>query len=266
MKKTIKRILAITSLTIIVAISGLATIILFPQPLFAYKMEHKQATVYSNEKINHDIISILDNALKLVEESELSNPNYKFDIFLCHNTLFNQIDNKVLGFGPSARATDNNITIKVRVNTGTDSFFPTFHKNCEGSLTYLVAHEMIHCLQADKYGMMKFNPLRHPEMWKLEGYPEYISRQTKLKNKDYSLVSEIDRYVELDGKAKDIWILIEEGRCEAPKYYYKGRLMIEYLMDIKHLSYDHILNDNTSEDAIYTDMINWRNKNKGLEN
>ena len=266
MRKTIKRILAVASLTIIITVSGLATIILFPQPLFANKIEHKEFTVYSNEEINNDIILLLDNAMKLVKESELNDPSYKYDIFLSYNSLFNKIDDKLLGFGPSARATDNNIIVKVRVASKNDLFFPTFHKSCEGSFTYLLAHEMIHCLQTNKYGMMKFNPFKHPAMWKLEGYPEYISRQTKLKDKDYSLTSEIDRYIELERKATDIWVLIEEGRCEAPKYYYKGRLLIEYLMDIKHLSYDQILNDTVSADFIYADMISWRNKIKEEEN
>jgi hypothetical protein len=259
MKKTIKRILALTSLVLFVLLSGLATIILFPQPLFANKMEHKGFRVYSNEKISHEIIPILENAMDLVQKSELHDPNYTYDIFLCYKSFFNTIDDKLIGFGPSARATDDNVIIKVEVDIEEDLFFPTFHNNCEGRFTELLAHEMIHCLQANKYGIIKFNPLRHPAMWKLEGYPEYISRQAKLKGESYSLVNEIDRFVELDGKSNDIWISIEEGRCEVPTYYYKGRLMTEYLMDVRHFSYDQILKDKRSPEVVYADMIHWKN-------
>lgn len=42
--------------------------------------------------------------------------------------------------------------------------------------------------------------------------------------------------------------------------------MIEYLMDIKHLSYDQILKDTVSADVIYADMIDWRNKIKEEKN
>jgi len=104
---------------------------------------------------------------------------------------------------------------------------------------------------------MKFNPLAHPEMWKLEGYPEYISQRPRLRNKHYNLVSEIDRYIKLAKEAKDNWVSIEEGICEVPTYYYKGRIIIEYLMDIKHLSYDQILKDTNSEDVYYAEMIKW---------
>jgi hypothetical protein len=246
---------AVTTLTIVVAISGLATILLFPQPLFANKMEYKQFTVYSNDEITNDIIPLLDNAMALVEKSEINDPDYEYDILLAFNSLFNKIDDKLLGYGPTARGTDNNVTIKVEIDAKRNLFFPTFHGKCQANLTFLLAHEMIHCLQANKYGILKFNPLRHPEMWKLEGYPEYIARQPKLTAKDYSLTSEIDRYIELESKATDIWIKIEDRACEAPKYYYKGRLMIEYLMDIKHWSYNQILNDTTSTNSVYADMI-----------
>ena len=257
MRKIIKRILVVTLLTFAVTITGVVTIILFPQLLFANKLEYKGFRVYSNEKISNDIIPVLDNSVKLVKESELYDLNYKFNVLLCYNSVFNKIDDKLLGFGPSARATLNHVTVKVRIDSKRDLFFPTFRKNCEGSLSTLLAHEMVHCLQANKYGIMKFNPLAHPEMWKLEGYPEYISQRPRLRNKHYNLVSEIDRYIKLEKEAKDNWVSIEEGKCEVPTYYYKGRIMIEYLMDIKHLSYDQILKDTNSEDVYYAEMLEW---------
>jgi len=258
MKTILKRILAMISLTLVVALSGLATIVLFPQPLFAYTVEHGKITVYANEEINPAIIPRIDNAMKLVNESELHDPDYTYDLFLSYNTLFNRIDDKVFGFGPSARATANNIVMKVRIDATRDLFFPTFHQSCEGSLTVLLAHEMIHCLQAHRYGITTFNPVKHPPMWKLEGYPEYIARRAKRVDKDYSLPNEIDRYTELERSTKDIWLQIEEGGCHAPKYYYKGRLMMEYLMDVKNMSYHEVLVSTRSEEEVYGEMMAWR--------
>lgn len=266
MKKTIKRIFTGTLLTGLVIISGLLTIIFFPEPLFANKLVHKQFNVYSNDKIDNDIKEILDNALSLVKGSELYDPTYTYDLYLSHNSFFNKIDNTILGHGPSARATDNNINFKVAVDIKRNLFIPTFYQKCEGNLTYLLAHEMVHCLQENKYGKLKFNPFRHPELWKLEGYPEYVSRRAKLLTNDYNLANEIERYINVESKLTDIWITIEEGGCKAPKYYYKSRLMTEYLMDIKHLSYDKILTDTTSEDRIYAEMIRWKNLTKDTKN
>ena len=258
MKKIFKRIFKITVLTIIAAILTVSAIVFFPQHLFANKFEYKKFTVYSNGKVSNDIEMVLDNAMNLVRKSEINDSNYKYNIILCYKTLFNEIDDKFAGVGPAARSRGNNIIIKVRIDPKYDLAFPTFHKPCEENLTRLLAHEMTHCLQLNKYGIMKFNPFRHPELWKLEGYPEYVARKTELLNRGCSLKSEIDRYTTLQRKATDIWIsTVDEDGCEVPNYYYKGMLMIEYLIDIKHLSYDKILKDTTSEDTIYREMTNW---------
>jgi hypothetical protein len=267
MKKIFKRILKITLLVFTTTILTIAAIILFPQRLFANKMEYKNFTVYSNEKIGNDIKIVLDSAMNLVKKSEIYDSNYKYNIILCYNSFYNKLDDKLFGEGPTARSRLNDVIIKVRIEPKNNLAFPTFHKTCEESLTCLLAHEMTHCLQANKYGIIKFNPFKHPELWKLEGYPEYVARKTELLNRGYSLTSEIERYVNLESKATDIWILAaDEGGCEVPNYYYKGMLMIEYLIDFKHLPYDKILNDSVSENAVYQEMIKWKDSTKEVKN
>lgn len=261
MKKLFKRIFKITLLAFITAILTIVTIVLFPQCLFANKIEYKNFTVYSNDKIPIDIKTVLDNAMNLVKKSEINDSNYKYNIILCYNSFYNKIDDKLLGTGPAARTTLKNVIIKVRIDAKNNLAFPTFHKACEENLAELIAHEMTHCLQANKYGMLKFNPFKHPALWKLEGYPEYVAKKTELLNRGYSLTNEIERYINLESKASDIWILAADGgNCEAPNYYYKSMLMIEYLIDVKHFSYDKILNDTVSENTVYKEMINWKNR------
>jgi len=262
MKKVFKRVLKITFLSILTGILTIAAIILFPQKLFAKKFSYKRFTVYSNANVDDEIKIVLDNALILVQRSELYDPDYKYNIILCDHSFYNKIDDKVLGIGRTARATLKNIIIKVRIDPKKDLAFPTFHKACEKSLAEVIAHEMIHCLQANRYGILKFNPFSHPDFWKLEGYPEYISKQKEISGSDYSLTGYIDRYVDLKGKAADMWISSEEGGCEVPDYYYKGKLMMEYLIDIRHLSYDQVLRDTASENRIYQEMIRWNNDKK----
>jgi hypothetical protein len=258
-KKKIKRILYLLLITILVLVSGLVTIILYPQPLFANKVEYKQFKVYSNEEIGDEVKPILDTALSLVRKSELYDSTYKVDIFLSYNTFFNKIDSKVFGYGPIATAIDNNLVFKVAVDINKNLVYSTFHKPCERHFDYVIAHEMTHCLQTHKYGMLKFNPFNHPEMWKLEGYPEYVARQ-KFSNPANSLKKVIERLMELKNKQTDIWILEEEGGCEAPEYYYKGMLMTEYLINVRRLTYDQILKDTCSEEEIYSEMTEWATK------
>lgn len=262
MKKIFKGILKVTTIAIITAILTIATIVLFPEHLFANKLTYKCFTVYSNIKIDNDIKIVLDNAMNIVNKSEINDFNYKYNIVLCFNTFYNILDDKLFGEGPAARSRINDVIIKVKIDPKNNLAFPTFHKACEINLTELLAHEMTHCLQTNKYGITKFNPFKHPEFWKLEGYPEYILKQRLLSSKDYNLSNDIESYIYLKSKANDIWILEEEGGCEVPDYYYKGRLMIEYLMDIRHFSYTEILNDTATENTVYQQMIKWKEGTK----
>ena len=256
MKKIIRRILKVTFLALLAAILTVVTIVLFPSHLFANKMNYKNFTISSNSTIDSHIKTVLDNALGLVEKSELYDAGYQYHIILCYHTFYNKIDDKILGVGPTARATFNNIVVKVGIDAEKNAAFTTFHKVCEVNLTEVLAHEMTHCLQANRYGIWKFNPYKHPEFWRLEGYPEYVSKQAETSEKDYSLEKDIDNYVRLKNEAKDIWI--QEGNCEVPDYYYRGKIMIRYLMDVRHLSYDLILKDTASENSVYNEMIQWR--------
>jgi hypothetical protein len=265
MKKIFKRIFKIILITFSAAILTIVVIVLFPERLFANKIKYKEFTVYSNDKIDDNIKIVLDGAINLVQKSELYDSLYRYNIILCYHSFYNKIDDKLLGTGRTARATLNNVIIKVRIEPKNNLAFPTFYKACEVNLTELLAHEMTHCLQADRYGIIKFNPFKHPELWKLEGYPEYISRQTELSAKEYSLTGDIDRYVVLKNKATGIWIPVEEGGCEVPDYYYKGKLMMEYLMDIRHLSYDQILKGSVSESTVYQEMIKWKDSTRKIE-
>lgn len=257
--KKIKKILCSLLVVIVVFLSGIATIILYPQPLFANKVEYNQFRVYSNDEIGDELKPLLDTVISHVEKSELYDSSYRLDIFLSYNTYFNKIDDKILGYGPAARAIDNNLVFKVAVDINKNLVYPTFYKPCKTGFAYLIVHEMIHCLQTHEYGILKFNPFKHPEMWKLEGYPEYVARR-KFSEPTDKLKKEIKRFVELKQKQTNIWISIEDGGCDVPEYYYRGRLMTEYLIKLRHLSYDQIFKDTRSEEEIYTEMIEWANK------
>ena len=141
----------ITFLAFLATFLTIAFIILFPQKLFANKLKYKEFIVCSNDKIDDDIKIVLDNAIDLVQKSELYDFSYKYNIILCYNTFYNKIDDKVFGTGPAARSRLHNVIIKVRIDPQNNLAFPTFHKACEVTLMELIAHEMIHCLQAHKY-------------------------------------------------------------------------------------------------------------------
>ena len=255
MKKAIKKTIASLSVVIIIILSGLITVTLSPQMLFAKKIAHQAFTIYTAADTDLDVIHFknrLDEAYTLIKQSELHDEAYHFDVLLGHNHFFNKIED-LQGKGPIARATAGYITIKVQIEPKENL---AWGNNETVDLTWLLAHEMIHNLQANKYGLINFSPIKHPPMWKLEGYPEYIAKQDKLNADDYSLKSEIQRYAKLTEDSDDIFVEVTQGHF-MPFYYYKGRVMVEYLMDIKGMTYDEILMDETSEEVVYQEVLQW---------
>src|SRR5881275_573588 len=109
MKKTIKRIATGTLIGTLTFISGVVTLILYPQPLFATEFNYKNFKVHSNTSINPAIKIILDSAEARVAASELNDPSYKYDIFFSYNSPYNNFDNAIFGNGPAARTIDNNV-------------------------------------------------------------------------------------------------------------------------------------------------------------
>jgi len=263
MKKIIKRTIAGTLVFALVGIGGLVTLIFCPQSLFANKFEHNQFTVYYNKDYNIEKEAfqvILDNAYEIVEKSELHNPDFKYKIFLAYNNIFNKIEG-LQGSGVIARATAWNIIFKKDIDLKSNRMYTD---RSVVDLTQLMAHEMVHILQADKYGLLNFSPLKHPPMWKLEGYPEYVARNTYLNSETYDLRKEIHRFVSADEDAKRETFEAVEGHF-MPTYYFKGRIMVEYLINIKGMTYDAILKDQRTEEEVFNEMVQWMKESKREE-
>ena len=258
MKKTIKRTIVGTLVFATMATAGLVALIFYPQSLFANKFDYNQFTVYYNKdyKIDKEAFQpILDGAYRLVEKSELHNPDFKYKVFLAHNNIFNKIES-LQGGEVLARATAWNIVFKTdidiknnRIHSGGNSI----------DLTAILAHEMVHILQAGKYGLLNFGLLKHPPMWKFEGYPEYVARRAYLNSETYDLRKEIQRFISADIPTKQESFEAVPGHF-MPTYYFKGRIMVEYLMDQKGMSYDEILKDQRAEEAVFKEMVDWMNE------
>jgi hypothetical protein len=261
MKKIIKRTIAGMLLVAAVGIGGLVTLIFYPQFLFANKFEHNQFTVYYNKEYKIEkkaFQAILDNAYQIVEQCELHNPDFRYKVFLAHDNIFNKIEG-LQGGDVIARATAWNIVVKKDIDLKNNRMYT---ERSTVDLTALMVHEMIHILQADRYGLLNFSPLKHPPMWKLEGYPEYVARSTYLNSKTYDLRKEIQRFVSTDKDAKREIFEAVEGHF-MPTYYFKGRIMVEYLMNIKGMTYDAILNDQRTQEEIFSEMVQWINESNG---
>ena len=98
-------------------------------------------------------------------------------------------------------------------------------------------------------------------MWKREGYPEYVAHNAYLRSESYDLRKEIERFVATDEDARRETFEAVEGHF-MPTYYFKGRIMVEYLMNIKGMTYDAILKDKRTEEEVFDEMVQWMNEVK----
>jgi hypothetical protein len=254
MKKVLRKILIGMSLILLISIAALVVLILNPQIVFARKVVYKNFNIYSNYVISNDYKTTLDFALEQIEKSELYSFNQRLDIFLCDKTSYNIIDTKILG--PAiARNVHNNILLKIQADFKNNLLVGT---GVNRNLKKTIAHEAIHFFQMKNYGMLKFNPLNHPPVWKLEGYPEYIAYQDDLQKPTYTLVESIEKLKAFEKTGKYLYET-EPGQYD-PLVYYKGRVMIEFLKDIKKLSYTEILHDSITENLVTEEMTTWYQK------
>jgi hypothetical protein len=259
MKKILKRILIGTVLTTVISFASIATLILYPQLLFAEKTVYKDFNIYSNNQLPDTYKSAIDYAIEVIKTSEIYESGHQLDIFLCHGTFYNDFDTKLLGFA-MAKSLHDNILLKVPVDFDKNILIGW---NSERNLKKTIAHEAIHFYQMNKYGMTRFSPITHPPTWKGEGYPEYVAYQKDLKSDDYDLIDSITKIKEFE-KTGEYWFETEPGQLD-PFVYYKGRVMIEYLIDIKGLTYTEILDENLTEENVIAEMTLWYEGQKSKE-
>lgn len=230
----------------------LLAIILNPILTYANKTTYNNFTIYHNKPIDPLLNSTLDQATKLLKTSEFYNGNLKLDLCLNDGSKYPTII-KTLRGQAFAWGFYDKVVMQGTMNCKQN------HVELNGykwNLTQLLAHEMTHCLQFDKLGFWKSNPVANIPNWKWEGYAEYVSRQS---NDQKDLVKNIDR---LEKASKNSWEITLEGNTIAPVEYYKYWTLIQYCLDIKGMSYQQLLSDTASELKIRNEMTNWYDKKK----
>lgn len=255
MKTILKRILVGAALTSVISLVVVAVLILNPQILFAVDKTHEDFTIYSNNEIPDSFETTIDEALVLIKASEIYEPNQRLYIFISHGSIFNELETKILGYAV-ARCTYNNIILKADVDF--DQNILKIGQNSHRNLIKTIAHEAIHFYQMKKFGILNFNPINHPPQWKMEGYPEYISYLKDIRSEDYDLRDSIDKLIEFE-KTGEYWFETSPGQIE-PFVYYKGRIMIEYLIDIKGLTYNEILSESIEAEKVIEEMTLWKER------
>jgi hypothetical protein len=256
MKRQIKKWTYRLTATVLLLVGLLLIIILNPILTYANKTTHKNFTIYHNKPIDSLLFSSLDSAAMLLTTSDFYNNNLKLDICLNDGSLYPSIIKAIQGQA-FAWGFYNKVVIYGKINCKKNFVqLNGYHWN----LIQLLAHEMIHCVQYDRLGLIKSNPIANIPNWKWEGYAEYISRQN---TNQKSLISNIDHQNQTDINS---WELTFEDNTITPRAYYNYWILTQYCLDIKKMSYQTLLTDSTSEQSYKEEMMNWYNTKKSKTN
>ena len=254
-RKIIKWTLRIIVL-IILLFGVLILTVLNPTLLYANKTVFENFTVYHNRPLDKDLKSRLDNARNIIKENQLFDSSLKFDICLNDGSLYPSLLEIFMGQAFALGFTSNKIAICGEAN------FKENHVTVNGkkwNLTQLIAHEETHCLVYNKIGFWKSNPVANNPLWKWEGYPEYVSRSSQGQLNLLINIKQLDDALELD---KTEWGISFADSTVTSRSYFNYRLLTQYCLDIKKMTFEEFLSDTTSEQTIKSQMRKWYSAQK----
>ena len=252
MKQSIKKwTLRLTATGLLIA-GLLLIIVLHPIITYADRTTHNNFRIYHNAKLDPLFLSHLDKVEDLLKTSELYNEKLQLDICLNDGSTYTDLMKTIRGQAFAWGFYDK-VVLQGIMNCKEKYVELNDYK---WNLTQLLAHEMTHCLQFDKFGLWKSNPVANIPNWKWEGYAEYVSRQG-VDQKDLS--KNLARLFKTD---QSNWAVAFADGTISPREYYESWTMVQYCMDIKKMTYQEVLADTTSEQLIRQAMMDWQENNK----
>jgi len=254
-RKILKWILRFTVL-IVILIGVLILTVLNPTLLYAKKTVLENYTVYHNKPLDKDLIPRLDNARNIIKENQLFDSSLKFDICLNDGSLYPSLLEIFMGQAFALGFTSNKVAICGEAN------FKENYVEVNGykwNLTQLLAHEETHCIVYNKIGFWKSNPIANNPKWKWEGYPEYVSRRNQDQLNLVKNIKQLDEALELD---KTQWGISFADSTVTSIEYFSYRLLTQYCLEIKKMTFEEFLSDTTSEQTIKTQMRKWYSMRK----
>ena len=187
-------------------------------------------------------------------ESELHSHELIYNVVIAGDGLYSKID----GIDVFASTIGNCIILGGEVDTKRNRIvLPKLEVN----FVYVVTHEAVHCEQHKEYAFFMNTPLnfgRYPS-WKIEGYAEWISQKKRIALDPTSISNVIKKIEENKGEGESKWI--ELGKSYTmPLAYLKDRVLVEYLIQIKDMSYTDIIKGKFEVDELFEEIKTWSNR------
>lgn len=221
-----RRLLKRLGLAIAAALSIWLTLVIHPQPLFAYSARQANIVVHTRAPLPPEAGLLLADVVSRVSRSPLYDPARVHHVFLCDTPgLFGFLalwQYKVGGV--SQTMLNGNVLIRpfsiernaVVGRNGQD-------KHGERTLAYFIAHEVTHAMSADRIGRWRFRQLA---AFQKEGYADVVG---------------FGRPLDL---AREREALIADAPEMSPRrsgLYKRYELLVKYLMERRGFTVDQLL-------------------------
>ena len=212
--------------------------IIFPNlSFYRHQVNYKQFNIYSDTMINETIYKILDTVEEKLKKSEIYADDLNYRIFISSDFKPYSI------FCPSLKdafaATYpiiNNIFVS-KTDIENNLVQRNADEDNERSLSSVITHEVTHKLIENEIGI-KAN--RRLEIWKKEGYCEYVSVESTLNLK------------------AGIRKVYKGSNSFSPAFsYLKYRIFVTYLLDIKGNSFHSLIKTEFDIEHLEKELMNY---------
>ncbi len=236
---------------IIVAMALAIGILMTPGPFFPENKQYGAITVHSQTPIGPEADSIMTEVFNRLKEVPIYKPEKKINLCLCSTqekfSFFARLTrraNRTMGFSLWENCYVNGDFLKeLAERTGGR---PKYMAR-EGSIVHAATHELMHEYLADTLGYLGSRSL--PE-WKSEGYCEYgVNQFVAVRDSGYSIPERIDIYLDYAQ-----W----NPTSRTHRSHYLWGLMMEYLINVKGMSFEQVMADSVTRDDVYARMMAWR--------
>jgi hypothetical protein len=228
--KRIARLAAFVGLSVVAITAAYLVLLRHPSLFFGYSFKHSGITLYSDEPIPSEPAGrILDEVERRLERSPLGAPSRLNDlqIHICNRrwrfVLFANTRYKVGGLAYPP-VSDNIFLREVHFPANRLVGYSGNEVIGARTLTYYIAHEIMHTLVARELGIVKH--WRLPP-WKSEGYADLIA-----KGGDFDYEREREKLRRGDRELDPL----------GSGLYLRYHLLVAYLLDQKRLGVDDLLN------------------------
>ena len=223
-----------------------------PSFLYANKTILGNNNIYHNKPIDSIVKIRLSEATEILKSTELYDAKLKYDICLNDGSFYPTLIH--IFFNDPFIATFYNKIIFWGATNFKDNYgLDAGHK---WNMIQAIAHAQTHCLQFNKLGLLKSNPMAGQPNWKWEGYAEYIARKQTINN---NLRTNLDKLFDAEKLQNNNWIEFSDSTGSSVTFY-KRRLLVQFCSEVKKMNFEQLLKDATTEEVVRQEMVSWYNK------